>query len=169
MPMPRRARGLWVIADLTYEKLIYDAVPHNLPRVLVDRAARSHRPLQRRVEGVRDDRLALRLGDWTGEADRRVQRRAGALDVERRVDHAEGGDRGADRPAGQRDGDARRVPRAPRQGLGVADRRIRCFTCVKPRGAFYLFPYAVDALEPAGVRTTAEFAEALLQRRARRA
>jgi aspartate aminotransferase len=33
---------------------------------------------------------------------------------------------------------------------------------VKPRGAFYLFPYAVDALEPAGVRTTAEFAEALL-------
>jgi aspartate aminotransferase len=36
------------------------------------------------------------------------------------------------------------------------------FICVKPRGAFYLFPYAVDALEPAGVRTTAEFAEALL-------
>jgi aspartate aminotransferase len=37
------------------------------------------------------------------------------------------------------------------------------FTCIKPRGAFYLFPYAVGALEPAGVRTTAEFAEALLQ------
>ena len=37
------------------------------------------------------------------------------------------------------------------------------FTCLKPRGAFYLFPYAADALEPAGLRTTAEFAEALLQ------
>jgi aspartate aminotransferase len=36
------------------------------------------------------------------------------------------------------------------------------FTCLKPRGAFYLFPHAVDALEPAGLRTTAEFAEALL-------
>jgi aspartate aminotransferase len=36
------------------------------------------------------------------------------------------------------------------------------FTCVKPRGAFYLFPYAAEALAPAGVRTTAEFAEALL-------
>ena len=37
------------------------------------------------------------------------------------------------------------------------------FTCVKPRGAFYLFPYAAEALEPAGVRTTDEFAEALLK------
>jgi aspartate aminotransferase len=37
------------------------------------------------------------------------------------------------------------------------------FTCVKPRGAFYLFPYAADALEPASVRTTSEFAEALLR------
>ncbi len=37
------------------------------------------------------------------------------------------------------------------------------FTCIPPRGAFYLFPYAADALEPAGVRTTAEFAEQLLQ------
>ena len=27
-------RGIWVIVDACYEKLIYDAVPHNLPRVL---------------------------------------------------------------------------------------------------------------------------------------
>src|SRR5436190_8987189 len=27
-------RGIWVIIDLCYEKLIYDAVPHNLPGVL---------------------------------------------------------------------------------------------------------------------------------------
>ncbi len=56
-------RGLWVIADLTYEKLIYDPVAHNLPRVLTETAARSRGHLQRRVEGLRDDRLALRLGD----------------------------------------------------------------------------------------------------------
>jgi aspartate/methionine/tyrosine aminotransferase len=37
------------------------------------------------------------------------------------------------------------------------------FTCQKPNGAFYLFPYAAEALEPAGVKTTAEFAEQLLQ------
>src|SRR5262249_44219655 len=27
-------RGIWVVVDLCYEKLIYDAVPHNLPAVL---------------------------------------------------------------------------------------------------------------------------------------
>jgi aspartate aminotransferase len=37
------------------------------------------------------------------------------------------------------------------------------FTCVKPRGAFYLFPYAAEALDASGVRTTNEFAEQLLQ------
>jgi aspartate aminotransferase len=31
------ARGIWILLDLCYEKLIYDHVPHNLPRVLVDR------------------------------------------------------------------------------------------------------------------------------------
>src|SRR5262249_38092469 len=27
-------RGIWVIVDLCYEKLIYDATPHNLPAIL---------------------------------------------------------------------------------------------------------------------------------------
>jgi aspartate aminotransferase len=31
------ARGIWILLDLCYEKLIYDHVPHNLPRVLVQR------------------------------------------------------------------------------------------------------------------------------------
>ena len=31
------AHGLWVIADVTYEKLIYDGEPHNLVRILADR------------------------------------------------------------------------------------------------------------------------------------
>src|SRR3954469_9774578 len=30
-------RGIWVIMDLTYEKLIYDAVPHNLVKIATDR------------------------------------------------------------------------------------------------------------------------------------
>ena len=36
------ARGLWIIVDLCYEKLIYDDVPHNLPNVLGRAAARPH-------------------------------------------------------------------------------------------------------------------------------
>jgi len=31
------ARGIWIVVDLCYEKLIYDEVPHNLPKVLADR------------------------------------------------------------------------------------------------------------------------------------
>ena len=34
---PIRARGIWIVVDLCYEKLIYDAVEHNLPKVLADR------------------------------------------------------------------------------------------------------------------------------------
>jgi len=30
-------RGIWIIVDLCYEHLIYEDVPHNLPRVLFDR------------------------------------------------------------------------------------------------------------------------------------
>lgn len=41
----------------------------------------------------------------------------------------------------------------------TSDPRI---TCVKPRGAFYLFPYVADVLEATGLRTTNEFAEVLL-------
>jgi aspartate aminotransferase len=31
------ARGIWIIVDLCYEQLIYDQVPHNLPKVLFER------------------------------------------------------------------------------------------------------------------------------------
>ncbi len=31
------AQGIWVIVDLCYEQLIYEPVPHNLPKVLFDR------------------------------------------------------------------------------------------------------------------------------------
>src|SRR5438477_3991602 len=30
-------QGIWIVVDLCYEKLIYDAVEHNLPKVLADR------------------------------------------------------------------------------------------------------------------------------------
>ncbi|MCA1560407.1 MAG: pyridoxal phosphate-dependent aminotransferase [Acidobacteria bacterium] len=30
-------RGIWILLDLCYEKLIYDPTPHNLPRVLTER------------------------------------------------------------------------------------------------------------------------------------
>ena len=67
------------------------------------------------VEGVRDDRLALRLDDRAEGADHGLQHHPGADDVEHHVDHAEGGAGGAQRVAGAGDGDARRVPAPARQ------------------------------------------------------
>ena len=63
-------RGIWIIVDLCYEQLIYEPVPHNLPKVLFDRHARPDGALRVGVEGVRDDRLALRLGDRAEGASR---------------------------------------------------------------------------------------------------
>ncbi len=37
------ARGIWIIVDLCYEQLIYDDVPHNLPKVLFDRSTATGR------------------------------------------------------------------------------------------------------------------------------
>jgi aspartate aminotransferase len=37
------------------------------------------------------------------------------------------------------------------------------FVCVKPSGAFYLFPYVADLLSPTGIRSSGELAEALLK------
>ena len=37
------------------------------------------------------------------------------------------------------------------------------FVCVKPGGAFYLFPYIADLLSPGGIKSSGEFAEALLK------
>jgi len=36
-------------------------------------------------------------------------------------------------------------------------------SCVTPQGAFYLFPSDADFLSPDGLRTSVEFADALLQ------
>ena len=61
----------------------------------------------------------------SGGVHRRLQHGAGPFDVERLVDRAEGGGGGADRPAGRRGRDARRVPPAPRSDAGVARPPIR--------------------------------------------
>ena len=115
--------GLWIVADVTYEKLVYDAEPHNLVRVLVERAR--DRTI---ICGAASKAYAMtgwRCG-WAIGTDKdhhRVQCGAGAFDVECRVDHAEGGDRRAHRTAGRARTDARRIQEAPRRGVGVADRR----------------------------------------------
>ena len=103
-------RGIWIVLDLCYEKLIYDPVAHNLPRVLVERM-RDRTVLcgsASKAYAMTGWRCGLALAPAALIA--RVQRPAEPLDLERLLDHAEGGRRGAERSAGVRHRDARRVP-----------------------------------------------------------
>jgi aspartate aminotransferase len=155
------ARGLWVVADVTYEKLIYDGEPHNLVRILAGRvrdrtiicsaASKAYAMTGWRCGWALGPKAIISAfnavqGHSTSNVASITQKAAiaaltgpqEALDVMR--------------------AEYKRRRDAVWQLL-IDDPR---FTCLKPRGAFYLFPYAVDALAPAGVRTTQEFAEALL-------
>ena len=116
-------KGIWVMIDLCYEKLIYEPVPHNLPGVL-------QRELRDRsvVSGSASKAYAMtgwRCG-WTiapKEVGRRLRRAPEPSDVERLLDHAARGRRGAERPAGMRHRNARGIPHAPRRGARLADGR----------------------------------------------
>ena len=68
------ARGVWIIVDLCYEQLVYDPVPHNLPKVLFARH-RNRTVLGRLgIERVRDDRVAVRVERGTERVDVGVER-----------------------------------------------------------------------------------------------
>ena len=156
------ARGIWIVADVTYEKLIYDNDAHNLVRVLSERngdrfvicgsASKAYAMTGWRCGwAIAPASATAAFNALQGHATSNVAsitQKAAVAAI-----------------AGPQDGvtmmlNEYRTRRDRVWEWLTADPR---FWCVKPRGAFYLFPYAVDALEPAGVRTTAEFAEALLE------
>ena len=154
-------RHIWVVADLTYEKLIYDPVPHNLPSVLLhtvpDRfaicsaASKAYAMTGWRCGWVIGPKAFIAQcnalqGHSTSNINSITQRAAVAA------------------LTGPQDSVTEMLNEYRRRrdavtALLTADPRI---TVVKPQGAFYLFPYLADVLEATGLRTTAEFAEALL-------
>lgn len=154
-------RGLWVVADLTYEKLIYDPVAHNLPRVLTDR-------LRDRAVICSAASKAYAMTGWRcGWA---IGPAAFIAQCNALQGHSTSNVNSITQKAaiaaltGPQDGvtmmlDEYRRRRDAVWGWLTADPRI---TCVKPRGAFYLFPYIADILEATGFLSTNAFAEALL-------
>ncbi len=156
------ARGIWVIADLTYERLIYDPVPHNLVKILFDRmrertvicsaASKTYAMTGWRCGWAIGPREVIGQcnvvqGHSTSNINSITQKAAIAA------------------LTGPQDGvtmmlDEYRRRRDAVHGWLTADPRI---VCVKPSGAFYLFPYIADLLSPAGIKTSSEFAEVLLK------
>ena len=119
-------RGLWVVIDLCYEKLIYDDVPHNLPKIFGD-AMRDRLVLcgsASKAYAMTGWRCGWMVGAEAGDS------AANALqshdDVERELDHAEGRGRGADRTAAVRDATcSTEYQRAARSGASPGWRRSR--------------------------------------------
>ncbi len=156
------ARGIWIVLDLCYEQLIYEESAHNLPRVLFERMR--DRTV---IAGSVSKTYAMtgwRCG-WTIAPEEVIaacnaiqsHSTSNVCSITQRATVA--ALTGPQVCVGEML-EAYRSRRDRIWSLLTADPRIRC---VKPSGAFYLFIDIGDLLSPGGLRTSAAFAEALLE------
>ncbi|MGE0591302.1 MAG: pyridoxal phosphate-dependent aminotransferase [Vicinamibacterales bacterium] len=155
------ARGIWVIVDLCYEKLIYEPVPHNFPRVLFER----HRD-RTVIAGSASKAYAMtgwRCG-WTiapaalTSAFNTIQGHSTSNVTSITQRAAVAALNGPQEPVTQMLEEYRRR-RDAIHGWLTAHPGIKC---VKPKGAFYLFP-DISGLLTKAVPTSADFAQALIE------
>jgi aspartate aminotransferase len=157
------ARGIWIIVDLCYEQLIYESVPHNLPKVLFD----LHRD---RTVLAGSASKAYAMTGWRCGWTIAPKELSAAFNVIQ----------------GQSTSNITSITQkaalaaitGPQDAVGVMldeYRRRRdnihawltanpAITCVKPRGAFYLFPDISGLLSPDGLKTSADFAQAIIEK-----
>ncbi len=157
------ARGIWIVLDLCYEQLIYDDVPHNLPRVLFTK----HRD-RTVLAGSASKSYAMtgwRCG-WTiapkelTSAFNIIQGQS-TSNVTSITQKAVLAALTESQDAVSLMLNEYRVRRDNLHGWLTANPLIKC---VKPAGAFYLFPDVSGLLSPDGLPSSAAFAEALLEK-----
>jgi aspartate aminotransferase len=154
-------RGIWILLDLCYERLIYDPTPHNLPGVLASRL-KDHTVL------CGSTSKAYAMTGWRcgwAMAPAPLVSACNALQSHSTSNVCSITQKAA---AAALNGSQECVDlmldeyRSRRDQLCswlAAEPRLRV---QKPRGAFYLFIDVSDFLSPDGLRTTADFAQALL-------
>jgi aspartate aminotransferase len=156
-------RGIWIVVDLCYEQLIYEDVAHNLPKVLFDR----HRD-RTVIAGSASKSYAMtgwRCG-WT-IAPKELTSAFNTIQGQTTSNIASITQMAALAAiSGPQDEvtfmlDEYRRRRDQIHGWLTAHPAIQC---VKPKGAFYLFPDISALLSPDGLRTSADFAQALLEK-----
>jgi aspartate aminotransferase len=155
------ARGIWVIVDLCYEQLIYEDVPHNLPKVLFDR----HR--ERTVLACSASKAYAMTGwrcGWT-IASRELTKIFNTIQGQTTSNISSVTQKAALAAVSG----PHATVRAMRDEFGARRDRIHALLtvnpgieCVKPKGAFYLFP-RISGLLTDTVRTSADFAQRLLE------
>ncbi|MEO6224007.1 MAG: pyridoxal phosphate-dependent aminotransferase [Vicinamibacterales bacterium] len=155
------ARGLWVIIDLCYERLIYDSVPHNLPAIFGE-AVKDRLVLagsSSKAYAMTGWRLGWAVGPKTfASAANALQSHttsnASSISQFASVAALTGPQECVTDMLGE-------YQRRRDQVLAwlAEEPRLRCAV---PQGAFYLFPDVSDFLSPGGLRTSADFCDALL-------
>jgi len=153
--------GIWILVDLCYEKLIYDPTPHNLPKVFADRC----RDLTV-LCGSASKAYAMtgwRCGWAIGPA--AVIAACGAIQSHSTSNVSSITQKAALAAlTGSQETvramlDEYRVRRDALCGWLAADPRLRCR---KPAGAFYMFVDVSELLSVEALRTSNDFAQALL-------
>jgi aspartate aminotransferase len=154
-------RGIWVIVDLCYEKLIYDNVPHNLVKVLTDRMR--DRTLLAGSASKTYSMTGWRCGWILGP--REIVSGANTLQGHSTSNVASISQKaalqaitGSQEPVTAMLNEYR-IRRDRLMEWLSADSRIEC---TKPAGAFYLFPRIARVLESTGIASSADFSQILL-------
>jgi aspartate aminotransferase len=153
---------VWIVVDLCYEKLIYDPVPHNLPKILFD-LCRDRAVLcgsASKAYAMTGWRCGWQLGPAPLIAASVAIQSHSTSNVTSITQKA-----AVEAIAGSQDSvrvmlDEYRKRRDLLHGWITADARLRC---EKPAGAFYMFVDVSDALSVGGFRTSLDFADALLE------
>jgi aspartate aminotransferase len=156
-------RGIWIVVDLCYEQLIYEDVAHKLPKVLFDR----HRD-RTVIAGSASKSYAMtgwRCG-WT-IAPKELTAAFNTIQGQTTSNIASITQKAALAAISGPQDDVTfmlneyRRRRDNIHGWLTAHPAIQC---VKPKGAFYLFPDISGLLSPDRLRTSADFAQALLEK-----
>ena len=155
------SRGIWILVDLCYEQLIYDRISHNLPAILVERM-RDHTVLI----GTLSKTYAMtgwRCGWVLGPAPviascNAIQSHSTSNVCSITQKAAVAALNGPQECVTVMLDEYRRRRDKLTEWLSPDAR----FRFVKPAGAFYLFSDISELLSPEGIRTSGEFARALL-------
>ena len=155
-------QGIWIIVDLCYEKLIYDTVAHNLPKVLAEKC----RDLTvlcgsaSKAYAMTGWRCGWQLGPAAVmAASSAIQSHSTSNVTSITQKGAVEALNGSQAPVTAMLDEYRKRRDQLHEWLS-ADSRLRCR---KPAGTFYMFVDIGDALSLDGMRTSLDFADALLE------
>jgi aspartate aminotransferase len=154
-------RDIWVVLDLCYEKLIYDAVPHNLPGVL-NRYCRELSVIcgsASKAYAMTGWRCGWALGPAAVIAAQNALQSHATSNVSSISQKAAVEALAGSQATVTEMLDEYRVRRDRLHEWLTKDSRVRCR---KPAGAFYMFVDISAVLSVDGLRTSADFAQALL-------